>query len=137
MKKQICNFELPFKSKQISEECKKIAQNDPELKKLVDNSENQETEDFGKGVIFYLRDDIVVGIVLWNVFNRMSTARQVLKDGRKYEDLNEVAKLFNIHEEWVNIPPEGEVKNQGKTGVSASENCIFVAVFSCSVICIC
>nr|CAD7407749.1 unnamed protein product [Timema cristinae] len=56
-------------------------------------------EDYGKGVIFYLRDDIVVGIVLWNVFNRMSVARQVLKDGKKYKDLNEVAKLFNIHEE--------------------------------------
>ncbi|XP_069678295.1 apoptosis-inducing factor 1, mitochondrial isoform X1 [Periplaneta americana] len=56
-------------------------------------------EDYGKGVIFYLRDDIVVGIVMWNVFNRMSVARQVLKEERKYADLNEVAKLFNIHEE--------------------------------------
>lgn len=56
-------------------------------------------EDFGKGVIFYLKNDIVVGIVLWNVFNRMQIARQVLKDQRKYDDLNEVAKLFNIHEE--------------------------------------
>lgn len=55
-------------------------------------------EDYGKGIIFYLRNDTVVGIVLWNVFNRMSIARQVLKDQRKYEDLNEVAKLFNIHE---------------------------------------
>jgi hypothetical protein len=34
-------------------------------------------EDYGKGIIFYLRDEIVVGIVLWNVFNRMSVARQV------------------------------------------------------------
>lgn len=34
-------------------------------------------ENFSKGVIFYLRDDIVVGIVLWNIFNRMSIARQV------------------------------------------------------------
>ena len=33
--------------------------------------------DFEKGVIFYLKNDIVVGIVLWNVFNRMSVARQV------------------------------------------------------------
>ncbi|XP_071445556.1 apoptosis-inducing factor 1, mitochondrial [Hetaerina americana] len=54
-------------------------------------------EDYGKGVIFYLRDDIVVGIVLWNVFNRMAVARQVLQEDKKYEDLNEVAKLFNIH----------------------------------------
>lgn len=34
-------------------------------------------EDFGKGIVFYLRDDIVVGIVLWNLFNRMSIARRV------------------------------------------------------------
>ncbi|XP_019865849.2 apoptosis-inducing factor 1, mitochondrial isoform X2 [Aethina tumida] len=59
----------------------------------------QDGEDFGKGVIFYLRDDVVVGIVLWNVFNRMATARQVLKAQNKYDDLNEVAKLFKIHEE--------------------------------------
>ncbi|KAJ9601037.1 hypothetical protein L9F63_000772, partial [Diploptera punctata] len=56
-------------------------------------------EDYGKGVVFYLREDSVVGIVMWNVFNRMSVARQVLKDERKYADLNEVAKLFNIHEQ--------------------------------------
>lgn len=34
-------------------------------------------EEFGKGVVFYLRDDVVVGIVLWNIFNRMSIARRV------------------------------------------------------------
>lgn len=34
-------------------------------------------ENYGKGVIFYLRDDVVVGLVMWNVFNRMSVARQV------------------------------------------------------------
>lgn len=56
-------------------------------------------EDFNKGVLFYLRDDTVVGVILWNIFNRMSIARQVLKDQRKYDDLNEVAKLFSIHDE--------------------------------------
>ncbi|KAK9300145.1 hypothetical protein QLX08_007067 [Tetragonisca angustula] len=55
--------------------------------------------DFGKGVVFYLRDDIVVGIVLWNIFNRMSIARQVLARDTKYDDLNEVAKLFTIHDD--------------------------------------
>ncbi|XP_021940582.1 apoptosis-inducing factor 1, mitochondrial isoform X2 [Zootermopsis nevadensis] len=54
---------------------------------------------YGKGVIFYLRDDIIVGIVMWNLFNRMSVARQILKEEKKYSDLNEVAKLFNIHDE--------------------------------------
>jgi len=54
-------------------------------------------EDYGKGVIFYLRDNKVVGVVLWNVFNRMSIARRILKEGKSYDDLAEVAKLFNIH----------------------------------------
>ncbi|XP_055963716.1 apoptosis-inducing factor 1, mitochondrial isoform X2 [Sorex fumeus] len=58
-----------------------------------------EGEDYGKGVIFYLRDKVVVGIVLWNIFNRMPIARKIIKDGEQHEDLNEVAKLFNIHED--------------------------------------
>uniref|UniRef100_A0A8C1LU46 Apoptosis-inducing factor 1, mitochondrial n=1 Tax=Cyprinus carpio TaxID=7962 RepID=A0A8C1LU46_CYPCA len=59
----------------------------------------QQKEDYGKGVIFYLRDQVVVGIVLWNVFNRMPIARKIIKDGEQHADLNEVAKLFNIHED--------------------------------------
>ncbi|KAG9351318.1 hypothetical protein JZ751_022565, partial [Albula glossodonta] len=35
----------------------------------------QQGDDYGKGVIFYLRDKVVVGIILWNVFNRMPIAR--------------------------------------------------------------
>ncbi|XP_061818096.1 apoptosis-inducing factor 1, mitochondrial isoform X3 [Nerophis lumbriciformis] len=56
-------------------------------------------DDYGKGVIFYLRDKVVVGIILWNVFNRMPIARKIIKDGEEHTDLNEVAKLFNIHED--------------------------------------
>lgn len=39
-------------------------------------------EDYGKGVIFYLRDKVVVGIVLWNIFNRMPIARKVSAEQR-------------------------------------------------------
>ncbi|KAL4648332.1 apoptosis-inducing factor 1, mitochondrial isoform X2 [Arapaima gigas] len=59
----------------------------------------QRGEEYGKGVIFYLRDKVVVGIILWNVFNRMPIARKIIKDGEEHADLNEVAKLFNIHED--------------------------------------
>lgn len=54
-------------------------------------------DEYGKGVIFYLRDDKVVGIVLWNVFNRINVARAIINEDKKYDDLNEVAKLFEIH----------------------------------------
>lgn len=63
--------------------------------KAADASDDH--EDFSKGVVFYLRDEKIVGIVLWNVFNRINTARAVLGQDKKYDDLNEVAKLFDIH----------------------------------------
>ncbi|VVC35514.1 Hypothetical protein CINCED_3A018809 [Cinara cedri] len=64
---------------------------------LKSNGEALTENGYNKGVVFYLKNDVVVGIVLWNLFNRMSIARQVLKSDRCYRDLNEVAKLFNIH----------------------------------------
>lgn len=54
-------------------------------------------ESYYKGVVFYMKDEKVVGIVLWNVFNRINVARSIIAEGRKYDDLNEVAKLFEIH----------------------------------------
>ena len=36
-----------------------------------------DSEDFGKGVVFYLRENKVVGLLLWNVFGRMPLARKV------------------------------------------------------------
>ncbi|XP_018319702.1 apoptosis-inducing factor 1, mitochondrial [Agrilus planipennis] len=74
-------------------------QNAAECPPSILNSDEQQEDNYGKGVVFYLRDGVIVGIVLWNVFNRMQVARQVLKEERKYDDLNEVAKLFNIHDD--------------------------------------
>ncbi|RVE45003.1 hypothetical protein evm_010367 [Chilo suppressalis] len=53
---------------------------------------------YQRGVIFYLREQRVVGVLLWNLFNRMHVARQVLAQG-EFEDLFEVAKLFTLQEE--------------------------------------
>jgi len=61
----------------------------------VGNPQNSEYE---KGVIFYMRDNLVVGIMLWNVFNRLSIARRILKESKSYEDLSEVAKFFDLYD---------------------------------------
>ncbi|XP_057318831.1 putative apoptosis-inducing factor 1, mitochondrial [Microplitis mediator] len=63
------------------------------------SNDNKSGDDYGRGVIFYLKEDTVVGIVLWNIFNRMSIARQVLSRGTKLDEINEIAKLFTIHED--------------------------------------
>lgn len=59
-----------------------------------------EGDDYDKGVVFYLRDDgVVVGILLWNIFNRMAVARKIINEHRAYDDISELAKLFDIHSE--------------------------------------
>lgn len=54
-------------------------------------------DNYGKGVVFYLRDNIIVGIVLWNVFTKMAIARKIINESKSYDDLSEVAKLFELH----------------------------------------
>lgn len=51
-----------------------------------------------KGVVFYIKNDKVVGILLWNIFNKINIARHVIAEGKKLYDLNEVAKRFEIQE---------------------------------------
>nr|KAG5709304.1 hypothetical protein BaRGS_018056 [Batillaria attramentaria] len=58
----------------------------------------EDSDDYGKGIVFYRRNNAIVGMVLWNTFNKMPIARKVLRDGAENEDLYEVAKLFNLHE---------------------------------------
>lgn len=55
-----------------------------------------ENADLSKGVVFYMQDEKIVGIVLWNVFDRINIARAILSEGKTYDDLNDVAKLFDI-----------------------------------------
>lgn len=50
-----------------------------ETKDIEKPSESEgNDEDFGKGVVFYMKEKRVVGIVLWNIFERMNIARKVL-----------------------------------------------------------
>lgn len=63
-----------------------------------DFREPQADDKYKKGVIFYQRNNTVVGIVLWNLYNNMHIARRVLNDGVQNQDLNEVAKLFSLYQ---------------------------------------
>ncbi|CAG9571963.1 unnamed protein product [Danaus chrysippus] len=53
---------------------------------------------YERGVVFYMREKRVVGVLLWNLFNRLHVARQVLAQG-EFDDLFEVAKLFSLNDE--------------------------------------
>lgn len=62
-------------------------------------SSSEGKEEFGKGVIFYLKKNKVVGVLLWNIFGRTGVARKIIRDQQEYEDFSELAKLFKIHKE--------------------------------------
>ena len=75
-----------------SESTPKIEANTPECKPNV--------ESYDKGIIFYMQEERIVGILLWNVFNRISIARKILASDDTFTDLNEVAKLFDIFDQY-------------------------------------
>ncbi|CAB3980729.1 apoptosis-inducing factor 1, mitochondrial [Paramuricea clavata] len=83
-------------STQQAEETKEIVET-TDIVKSSDESEEGSNEEFGKGVVFYMKDKRVVGIVLWNIFERMNIARKIIMSEEDQEDLNELAKHFNIH----------------------------------------
>ena len=76
----------------------------PEVVETSPTLPDVKAEDYGKGVIFYMRENVVVGVLMWNVFNKISLARKIIREHRRYDDLAEVAKLFRIHEKLEGDP---------------------------------
>ncbi|VDN04775.1 unnamed protein product [Thelazia callipaeda] len=51
-----------------------------------------------RGVIFYLEDNVIVGVLLLNVPGQgIEIARRLIADRREHKDLKETAKLFDLH----------------------------------------
>lgn len=67
--------------------------------KVDETSTNKKdaADDFSRGVLFYLKKDIVVGLVLWNLTNRSYVANSVLNSRLPYDKIDEAAKLFTLH----------------------------------------
>lgn len=65
---------------------------------LVQKAKDSDKDVFDKGVVFYMRDNVVVGIILWNVFNKMNTARKVLEARKPIDNTKQLARLFDVHE---------------------------------------
>ncbi|XP_066992051.2 putative apoptosis-inducing factor 1, mitochondrial [Anabrus simplex] len=49
---------------------------------------------YERGVIFYLFKNKVVGIILWNLPEKSRIAREVIKQEKSYEEINDVINLF-------------------------------------------
>lgn len=54
--------------------------------------------EYRKGLVLYVRDRKIVGILMFNLFNRISLARSVIKQGMTTEHLQDIVDIFNINE---------------------------------------
>lgn len=74
-----------------------LTKNVPEIKTETSTSA-EISPSYGKGVVFYLKDRKIVGILLFNLFNRVNLAKEVLKEGRNVDEISKCVRLFNVEE---------------------------------------
>lgn len=76
---------------------KEIVKSVPEIKtETLESSEISPS--YGKGVVFYLKNRKIVGILLFNLFNRVNLAKEILKEGRGVDEVGRCVRLFNVDE---------------------------------------
>ncbi|CAF0858276.1 unnamed protein product [Brachionus calyciflorus] len=69
----------------------------PEVGQTSELKTPKSMDDYGKGVILYLKNDTLVGVLTWNVFKRIPIARQLIQSQEKVSNFAEMAKLFRIN----------------------------------------
>ncbi|XP_065885748.1 apoptosis-inducing factor 1, mitochondrial-like [Dysidea avara] len=55
------------------------------------------TDNYSKGVVFYLREKRIVGVLTWNCFGKMDVARKLIANNSTKADINNYIKDFDIH----------------------------------------
>ncbi|EPZ31585.1 Pyridine nucleotide-disulfide oxidoreductase-like protein 4 [Rozella allomycis CSF55] len=60
--------------------------------------ETEGEEKFDRGLVFYLKNDVITGLLLFNLPNRISLARKIIKSRMNSKDIEKVANAFEIHE---------------------------------------
>ncbi|KAJ1659849.1 hypothetical protein IWQ61_001128 [Dispira simplex] len=67
--------------------------------KPAESEDSAHTEQYGQGLIYYLRDSRIVGMVMWNLPGRVELARQVVLRGEfRYKHVQGLTRMFNIHQ---------------------------------------
>ena len=74
-----------------------LSKNVPEIKTETLTSA-EISPSYGKGLVFYLKDGKIVGILLFNLFNRVNLAKEILKERRGVDEISKCVRLFNVEE---------------------------------------
>jgi len=60
---------------------------------------NDSNPDYKRGIVYYLKEDRVVGVILWNVWNKVDDARVVIKKAKKFTDISQLKNQISLEEE--------------------------------------
>ncbi len=63
----------------------------------ADSHSDEKSEEFGKGIVFYLKNEKIVGVLLWNLFGRTPIAQRIIREGRSAEDIKSLAREFRLY----------------------------------------
>ncbi|CAO3590010.1 unnamed protein product [Absidia cylindrospora] len=66
-------------------------------KALQEKSNPFQDEKFGKGLVFYVRDRKIVGLLLFNVFGKVQEARNIIDAGLTSDKIDNLLKKFDLH----------------------------------------
>lgn len=88
----------PLVKPEAAKEIDRIAGTTEHMETLTANDALPMSPAYGKGVVFYLKDRRIVGMLLFNLFNRVNLARDILRQRRGVDDISTLVHLFNIHE---------------------------------------
>ncbi|XP_030023365.2 apoptosis-inducing factor 1, mitochondrial [Manduca sexta] len=71
---------------------------------------------YKRGILFYLRDEIVVGMVFWNlppIEDRKEVVTEMLRARPSYKDINMLAELLGFPETQCTYLPDEQLKDPG------------------------
>ncbi|KAI9261027.1 apoptosis-inducing factor, mitochondrion-associated, C-term-domain-containing protein [Sporodiniella umbellata] len=69
----------------------------PSVTEAVKANTPFQDEKFGKGLVFYVRDKKIVGLVLFNVFGKVQEARNIINSGYTSEQIDGLVKKFDLY----------------------------------------
>ena len=76
-----------------------LANRDKETNEIL---ERTPTSDFQRGVVYYLKDNVVVGVILWNASDQMNKAREIVNDKKILNQSN----VANELQKMISLAPE-------------------------------
>jgi programmed cell death 8 (apoptosis-inducing factor) len=60
------------------------------------SAQHEEQGEYKKGVVYYLKEKKVVGVLLWNLFNRVDDARRAIRIGREFDDMEKLQRVITL-----------------------------------------